>query len=196
MGTLVGHRPEDHHGVLRLAQSRPRDGRGHAVPRPARYQRRRARHQDRQGGVEDADRGLAERLCRHQRAALLRRHRLQRHRRRRVRHARPTDRARCQDRQDPVALPTPCPAPGEVGSDTWPKGSDPGDARRRADLEHARARSRTRPDLFRHRQLRAGLRRFGARGRQSVLRLDHGDQGQDRRIRLALPGGAPRHLGL
>ena len=37
----------------------------------ARRQCRGTRHQDRQGGVEDGDRGLAQRLRRHQRAALL-----------------------------------------------------------------------------------------------------------------------------
>ena len=58
-------------GLLRLGQPRPGDGRGHGLPRPARRQRRRARHEDRQGGVEDADRGLEERLRHHQRAALL-----------------------------------------------------------------------------------------------------------------------------
>ena len=42
--------------LLRLAQPRPGDGRGHAVPRSARRQCRRARYQDRQGGVADADR--------------------------------------------------------------------------------------------------------------------------------------------
>ena len=94
--------------LLRLAQPRPGDGRGDAVPRPARRQCRRARHQDRQGGVEDADRGLAERLRHHQRAALLRRHRLQRHHRRRIWRARPADGARRQDRQDPVALAIRC----------------------------------------------------------------------------------------
>ena len=62
--------------MLRLAQPRARDGRGDAVPRSARHQCRRARHQDRQGGVEDADRAMAERLRRHQCAAVLRRHRL------------------------------------------------------------------------------------------------------------------------
>ena len=91
------------HRLLRLAQSRAGDGRRDAVPRPAGRQCRRARHQDRQGGVEDADRGLAQRLRDHQRAALLRRHRLQRHHRRRIRHTRAADRARRQDRQDPVA---------------------------------------------------------------------------------------------
>ncbi len=47
------------------------DGRRNAVPGPARRQCRRARHQDRQGGLEDPDRGLAQRLWRHQRAPLL-----------------------------------------------------------------------------------------------------------------------------
>jgi len=48
--------------VLRLAQPRLGDGRRDAVPGAARRQRRGARHQDRQGGVEDAGRGVAQRL--------------------------------------------------------------------------------------------------------------------------------------
>ena len=122
VGALVGHRPADHHRLLRLAQPRAGDGRGHGVPGPARRQRRGARHEDRQGGVEDADRGLEERLRRDQRAALLRRHHLQRHDRRRVRRTRPADRARREDRQDPVAVVHAAGA-GEVGAETWPAGT-------------------------------------------------------------------------
>jgi glucose dehydrogenase len=70
------------------------------------------------------------------------------------------------------------------------------DARRGDHLEHAGPRSRARAHLLRHRQLRPGLRRLYARRRQPVLRLDDGPQGQDGRVRLALPAGAPRHLGL
>ena len=55
--------------------------------------------------IEDWQNGYGD----HQRAALLRRHRLQRDHRRRIRRARPPDRARRQDRQDPVALVTRCP---------------------------------------------------------------------------------------
>ena len=46
--------------MLWLAQPGVGDGRGHAVRRPARCQCRGARHQDRPGIVEDADRGLAQ----------------------------------------------------------------------------------------------------------------------------------------
>ena len=90
------------------------------------------------------------------------------------RRARPADRARRQDRQDPVAVvhaararrgrqPTPGrPAPTIAmrgGATIWNTPAlDP------------RARAR----LLRRRQLRTGLRRLDARGRQSVLRLDRG----------------------
>ena len=50
---------EDLDGLLRLGQSWFGNGRGNGISRSARCQCRRARHQDRQGGVEDADRGLA-----------------------------------------------------------------------------------------------------------------------------------------
>ena len=195
VGALVGHRPADHHRLLRLAQPRAGDGRGHGVPGPARRQCRGARHQDRQGGVEDADRGLEERLRRDQRAALLRRHHLQRHHRRRIRRTRPADRARGEDRQDPVAV---LHAAGtrRGGRRDLASGHHPRDAGRSKHLEHARARSGTRAVVFRHRQLRARLRRRDARGRQPVLRLDHGDRCQDRTVQVALPAGAPRHLGL
>src|SRR6266566_1826648 len=65
--------------------------------------------------------------------------------------------------------------------------------RGRDDLEHAGPRSRPRARLLRHRQLRTGLRRLDARGRQPLLRLDDGPEGQDRRVRLAFPASAPRH---
>ena len=64
------------------------------------------------------------------------------------------------------------------------------------DLEHPGARSGARPCLLCRRQLRAGLRRVDARRRQFVLRLDPRGQCQDRRLCLALPASAPRHLGL
>jgi hypothetical protein len=64
------------------------------------------------------------------------------------------------------------PGPGEVGSDTWRLRSC--DARRGSDMEHAGSRPRTRPGLFRHRQLRARLRWLDTRRRQPVLCLDRG----------------------
>ena len=88
------------------------------------------------------------------------------------------------------------PAPGDVGGDTWPAGTDHYHAWRRDDLEHAGPRSAARADILLGRQLRAGLRRVDARRRQSVLRFRRRVERQDRRIRLAFPGGAPRHLGL
>src|SRR5215472_6779600 len=123
MGALVGHRPEDLDRLLRLAQSRAGDGRGHAVSGATRRSHGRARHQDRQRGVEDADRGLAQRLRGHKRPTLLRRHRLHREHRRRVWRTQPIDGARRQDRNILwrwYALP----GPGEVGSETWPAGTD------------------------------------------------------------------------
>ena len=88
------------------------------------------------------------------------------------------------------------PAPGDVGGDTWPAGTD--------HYMHGGASIWNTPaldprawaDLLLGRQLRAGLRRVDARGRQSVLRVRRRGECQDRPIRLALPGGAPRHLGL
>ena len=88
------------------------------------------------------------------------------------------------------------PAPGEFGSDTWPPGTDHS-MRGGATIWNTPALD---PELglvyFVDRQLRPGLRRLDARGRQPVLRLDDGAEGQDGRVRLALPAGAPRHLGL
>ncbi len=96
------------------------------------------------------------------------------------------------------------PAPGEFGSDTWPKPDDPDPKRANAwkvggavGLADAGDRSRTRPDLFLDRQSRPGSRRHGPRpaGRQPVLVLDRGADAR-RQIRLALPAGASRPLGL
>src|SRR5262249_20235178 len=70
VGALVPDRPDDLDDLLRLAQPRAGDGRGDAIHRPARREHGRARHQDRQGGVADPGRGLAQRL-RHDRAAPL-----------------------------------------------------------------------------------------------------------------------------
>ena len=47
-------RPEDQHGLLRLAEPRRRARRRHGLPRPARRQPRRARPEDRQAGLDDA----------------------------------------------------------------------------------------------------------------------------------------------
>ena len=148
LGVLVRHRPEDLHGVLRLGQPRPRHGRGAAVLRPARRQRRGAGHEDGQGGVEDADREVGERLHDHQRPALLRRHRLQRHRRRGVRRARPPDRPERQERRDPVAL-VHAARTRRVRQRHLAARHRSLDARRRHDLEHAGARSGARARLLR-----------------------------------------------
>jgi outer membrane protein assembly factor BamB len=51
------------------------------------------------------------------------------------------------------------------------------DARRGNDMEYAGSRSRSRPRLFRHRQLRARLRWLDTRRRQPVLCLDRGPKG-------------------
>ncbi len=76
LGALVRHRPDDLDRLLRLAQPWAGDGRRDAVHRPDGRECRRARHQDRQGGVADPGRGLAQWLRDHQRAALFRRDRL------------------------------------------------------------------------------------------------------------------------
>ena len=98
-------------------------GEGMHLPRPARRQCRRPRHEDRQGGVADADRGVAERLRHHQRPALLRRHHLQRHHRRGIRRARPPTALDAKTGKILWRLYT-LPGPGEIGGDTWPPGTD------------------------------------------------------------------------
>jgi hypothetical protein len=66
-------------------------GEGVAVPRPARCQCGRSRHQDRQGGVENPHRRLEEWLRDHQCTPLLRRDSLHRQHRRGVRCAEPSN---------------------------------------------------------------------------------------------------------
>ena len=195
VGVLVGHRSEDLHGVLRLGEPGARHGRGSALLRPARRQHGGPGHEDRRGEVEDAPREVGERLHRHERASLLRRNHLQRHLRRRVRRAGPADRARRQVRRNPVAL-VHAPGARRARQRDLAARHRSFDARRRHHLEHTGARSRPRARLLRHRQLRSGLRRLDARGRQPLLRLDDGPEGEDRGVRLALPASAPRHLGL
>ena len=88
------------------------------------------------------------------------------------------------------------PGPGEFGSDTWPAGTDH-TMRGGATIWNTPALD---PELglvyFAIGNCGPGLRRLDARGRQPVLRLDGRPEGQDGRVRLALPAGAPRHLGL
>ena len=185
-------------GLLRLAQPRPGNGRGHALPRPARRQCRGARYQDRQGGVEDADRGTGRTAMCITSAPLYydgivysgiaggefgMRGRLT---------ALDAKTGKILWRSYTV------PAPGEVGSDTWPRRKTiHGDARRRR-RSGTRRRSIPNSGLIYFATGNCGPDYDGsiARGRQSVLRLHHGTQCQDRRICLALPGGAPRPLGL
>ena len=77
-------------------------GDGKVFVGPARRQARRARSGDRQGRVVDAGRALAGRLRDHGRAALLRRPRDHRLRRRRSRHPRPREGVRREGRQADV----------------------------------------------------------------------------------------------
>ena len=139
--------------------------------------------QDRQGALEDADRALAGRLHHHQRAALPQRRDLHRHLRRRPLRARLSGRARCQDRQGELWRFWTVPAPGEFGSDTWPKPDDP-DPKRANAMKVGGATIWQTPAIdpelgliyFSHRQSRPGSGRHGSRpaGRQPVLLVDRG----------------------
>ena len=85
------------------------------------------------------------------------------------------------------------PAPGEPGSETWPKDSD-AYVRRRADVAHRRVRSRARSRLLGHGQRRAVAPAEPRRDRQPVREQPARDPAEDRRARLALPVHAERRL--
>ena len=70
------------------------------------------------------------------------------------------------------------------------------DARRRADVADAGSRSRAGADLLLHRKRVARPRRLRPRRGQSLRRFDRRARREDREAPLALPAGAPRHLGL
>ena len=79
------------------------------------------------------------------------------------------------------------PAPGEPGSETWPR-SDSGclEDRRRLDLDHRSVRSRGEARLLGHRQRRPVDGRPAAR-RQPLRRLGRGARSRDRRDQGPLP---------
>ena len=88
-----------------------------------RQQHHRTRHEDREKGLETEVRRLARRVLRHQRANRRQGRRDFRHGRRRIHDARIPGRLGSGDRQEALATYT-IPAPGEPGSETWPKNSD------------------------------------------------------------------------
>ena len=86
------------------------------------------------------------------------------------------------------------PAPGEPGSETWPKNSDAWNVGRRTDLALGLLRSGARSRLLGHRQRRAVRPAAARRARQPLHVERDRDPPEDRRDRLPLPVHAERRL--
>ena len=97
-------RPEDQHGLLRLAEPRRRARRRQGLLRPARRQARRPRPEDRRGRSGDRGRSTGRRATRSRPRRCTTTALYHGHLGRRVRHPRPRDGARRQDRQGGLAL--------------------------------------------------------------------------------------------
>ncbi len=125
---------------------------------------------------------------------LLRRPGLYRRRRRRRRRARPVRGLRREEPARKSGSSGPCPGPGERGHETWE-----GDSWKYGGgpvWTHPGHRSGSRHGVHADRECKSRQRRNGTRRRQSVHGVGRGARSQDRRVQVALPGSASRHLGL
>ena len=88
------------------------------------------------------------------------------------------------------------PGPGETGHDTWPQDSDAWKHGGAPVWQTPSVDPEARAALLLDRQRVARRRRQRARRRQPLHALDRRARREDRRVQVALPEGAPRHLGL
>ena len=189
-------RPDDLDGLLRLAEPRRRTRRRPRLPGPARRQGARARPEDGRGRVDAPARAVAEGPDDHRRAALPRREDLHRRRRRRLRHARASSRRWMRRPAASEWRFYTIPAPGRARAATR---GPTGDA-----YEQGGASVWSTPAFDKDLNLlyittgNAGNDWYGGdrAGRQPLRRVDPGDRPRLRQAEVALPGGAPRHLGL
>ena len=88
------------------------------------------------------------------------------------------------------------PGPGEIGHDSWPADNDSWKYGGAPIWQTPAVDPQLGLHLLLHRQRRPRLQRRRARRRQPVHRVGPGAGSEDRQVPLALPAGAPRHLGL
>ena len=187
---------EDQHGLLRLAHPRRRARRRQGLPRPARRQARRARPGHRQGRLADGRRALAGGLHDHAR-------------RRSTTTAWSSSAAPVASSRSAGGSPAydaktgeqewrfyTIPGPGETGHDTWPQDNDAWKTGGAPVWQTPAVDPELGLLYFSTGNAVARPERQQARGRQPVHGLDRRRRREDRRVPLALPAGAPRHLGL
>ena len=178
--------------LLRLAQPRCRARRRPRLPRAARRQGARARPEDGSRRVDAPARPVGEGPDDHRGTALPRREDLHRRRRGGLRDAGiPRGDGRVHGASEWRFYTIPAPAsPGRdvARGRRLRKG-------RRLDLGDAGVRQGARTCSMSRRQRRERLVRRRPAGRQPVCGVDRGDRPRAGEVPLALPGGAPRHLG-
>ena len=150
---------------------------------------------DRRGRSGSASCPLAGGADDHRRADLLRRQDLPRRRRAPTSATRPSSRRWTPRPARPLAL-LHDPGAGRARRRVVAGDRRRVSPRRRRGLAGARLSTRPRAPLLLDGQRRPGLGRQRPRGRQQVGRLDRRGRGRHRHVQVALPDGAPRHLGL